>query len=216
MPCKWVGWNCAVGVQTRFKEYTTFVKWHQAQVPFRSGCDDEDPPTEIMDGLESMYDDWTSCIEKGKKKRDAVATKKQNDKIGAEALRSAALGQFIARRGGRDEDSPEAKMLFEVPAGTPRSNCSSRSNTPIPGNLIFAIHSLEDSLAQRAGAKLLKEENKKRKLELLQQKMEIDRTERAERLQLERDQFELAKKNQEAQHQLLLTLAAQLKDKSKK
>ena len=107
-------------------------------------------------------------------------------------------------------------MLFEVPAGTPRSNCSSRSNTPIPGNLSFAIHSLEDSLAQRAGAKLLKEENKKRKLELLQQKMEIDRTERAERLQLERDQFELAKKNQEAQHQLLLALAAQLKDKSKK
>jgi hypothetical protein len=157
-------------VQSRFKEYMSFVKWHQAQVPFRSGCDDEDPPTEIMDGLESMYDDWTSSVEKSKEKRDAVATKKQNDKVGAEALRRAALGQFVARRAGRDEESNE-ENVFGVPA-TPRSNCSSRSNTPVPGNFSNAIHSLEDSLAQRASAKLLKEENKKRKLELLQQKVE--------------------------------------------
>jgi mevalonate pyrophosphate decarboxylase len=68
-----------------------------------------------MDGLESMYDDWTSSVKKSKEKRDAVATKKQNDKVGAEALRRAALGQFVAWHAGRDEDSNE-ENVFGVPA----------------------------------------------------------------------------------------------------
>jgi hypothetical protein len=47
-------------------------------------------------------------------------------------------------------------------------------------------------------------------------KMENKHAERTEWLQLDRERFELEKKKQEAQHQLLLTFAAQLKDNPKK
>jgi hypothetical protein len=89
----------------------SFVKWHQALVPFQSGCDDEDPPTEIMDGLQSMYDDWTSSVKKSKEKHDAVATKKQNDKVGAEVLRRAALGQFVEERDEERDDGQTSWLL---------------------------------------------------------------------------------------------------------
>lgn len=220
-------------IQSRFNTYMSFVKWHRAQVSFHTGCDNEDPPTEIHDGLESMYDDWSSHMATNKEKRGAAAAKKQQDKVGAEALRRAALGQFVSRRANLDDDDEDNADLVILDdasdcgnemgvaaAATPRSGSSSRnasrSNTPIPGNIGKAITSLEDSLAQRSSAKLLKEENKKRKLELQQQRIEGERAEREQRLLLDRERFELEKKNQEAQHQLLLALAAQLQGNQKK
>jgi hypothetical protein len=53
-------------------------------------------------------------------------------------------------------------------------------------------------------------------LELQQQRIEGERAEREQRLLLDRERFELEKKNQEAQHQLLLALAAQLQGNQKK
>ena len=212
--------------RSRFTAYMEFVKWHQSKVPFHSGADDELPATEILEGLELIYEEWSSFNKIIKIKQEATTAKKQqdkNDKIGAEVLRQAALGEYIARHdddvGGEDDAEIVNAGFASTPAASKphgrrysrgTSANSTRSNTPIPGNTSNSTPSLEENFMQRMNVQLLMEENKKKKLDLQQQVIESERAEREQRLQLDRERFELDRQNQEAQRQLLLALTQQL------
>jgi hypothetical protein len=80
-------------IKDRFKEYISFIKKYNSQVPFRSGNDDEET-YEILQLAEQLYEDYTSYeLEKDNKK--AAENQKVNADLAAAAeLRNASLGNL--------------------------------------------------------------------------------------------------------------------------
>ena len=79
-------------IKRRFDDLMTFMKNHQNNVPFQSGCDDEPERTELQGALEDLYEIYTSVVSELKEASNSAAAKKADDRRKAEALRNASLG----------------------------------------------------------------------------------------------------------------------------
>jgi hypothetical protein len=79
--------------QEQVQEYFTFVKKKIDATPFKSGCDDEEAPCELLQFIEDLYEQKKSFeLEATKKKNISVLHKQE-----ADMLRSAALGNYTPK-----------------------------------------------------------------------------------------------------------------------
>ena len=73
-------------IKDRFdKKYMPYAKKFQNGTPFRSGHDDEGPPTEIQQGIESLYEEWDACRKMSDSTKGQVALDKQKNKVASTA-----------------------------------------------------------------------------------------------------------------------------------
>ena len=91
--------------------YMVFAKKYQNEQPFRSGCDDDDPPGEIQQGIESLYEMWQDFSNSNKGAKESLDREKKKGKAMAEALRRSALGEYIPKPKNGEND---ANYLLEI------------------------------------------------------------------------------------------------------
>jgi hypothetical protein len=84
-------------LKKRFDEYMQFVKADYSDVPFRSGSDNEPSPNEMLQGIEDMYDDWTSFNNKAQSTKAGDIAQKKRDRDAAETIRKAAMGKYYKK-----------------------------------------------------------------------------------------------------------------------
>jgi hypothetical protein len=80
-------------VQTRLKNYLTFIKRHQQMVPMRSGCDDE-KPSDLLQLLHQLKEDYRLGMEESMLRRDhrrKQATKKEASRAAAIKLKDKSV-----------------------------------------------------------------------------------------------------------------------------
>jgi hypothetical protein len=76
-----------------------------AKVPFRSGNDDEEPPTPLLQLIDDLLEMKTSfeSIQTGVK--DGTLAKKKKDREAAKAIQQASLGAWVARKASSSSTS---------------------------------------------------------------------------------------------------------------
>jgi hypothetical protein len=180
-------------LKCRFEAYMKFAASKKAAVPFNSGCDDEEEPGEIEQGIEEMYENYTSFMDEKATNKQSALSNKKGEKAAAEIIRRASLGM----KPSEDELEECAQLRGYVDKKKRASSGSSVSS------MRSSSESLQDAMEQRNQIMLMnKEENKKRKLEMYQQ-----------RLVLEEKKMNAEAKNTEAMHNLLLQLAGKMTEK---
>ena len=199
--------------QARFLQLMDFAKKYSANVPFRSGDDSEDPPTELQSAIEQIYEDLTSHQSATQLCRNVTVADKERNKASAEILRNAALGlpipqvpaghpqramavlelaireqnQFLLVNDGVEGDPeeecesadqfldmiPRALAGQRAPAGrrSPAVRQRAGASTPV-------AQRLEESIGMQVEAHFatsqLRAENKKRQLDMEQQRIALD------------------------------------------
>jgi hypothetical protein len=92
-------------VQTRLKNYISFIKKHQQNVPLRSGCDDE-KPSDLLLLLYELKEDCRVGVEESKKRRDQrrfLATKKEIGRAAAIKLKDKSVKKLELKAVQGDE-----------------------------------------------------------------------------------------------------------------
>ena len=152
-------------LKNRFDAYMKFASTNKANVPFRSGCDDEEEPCEIQAGIEEMHEKYVAFMDEKESEKVTVVSKKKNEARAADIIRRASLGNKPT-----DEELDEIGYDRNSKRKKPRvSSMSSMSDGGGGG-----VSSLQDALDKRNDIALMKEENKKRKLLLYEKKIEAD------------------------------------------
>jgi hypothetical protein len=146
-------------LKDRFNQYITFVKNHQNNVPFRSGCDDEEE-CPLLDGLEQIYEDYNSFLSIKDNTKKETIEKKNNDREAAEEIRDAALGKLRKKLSDTtsDEDGDDGKK-------TPPSKTSATKT-------MKSLNDFTDVISVREDRLLLKEKNRAKALELKEKEIE--------------------------------------------
>lgn len=169
----------------RIKDYFSFVKSRIASTPFRSGTDDEEPPCELLQIVEDLYEQKTSFEnDANDKKNMAVKNKKDSD-----ALRAVSLSGKVPRPPPGDDDAtfilnlqsnvetPNVTSAVMVDPNTSKRGSSMRPQGPSMDSLFV----LEGQYKLRLDTQLQKEQNKKVKLEMALKRDEEKKKEREER-----------------------------------
>jgi len=178
-------------IKKRFDDLMAFMKNHQDNVPFQSGCDDEPERTELQGALEDLYEIYTSVITELKEASNSAAAKKADDRQKAEALRNASLGilspneksHYIANKKRNDSSSD---------SGGGRSEKKPRKTTRETRSIIDLTSA---RLEERTAIMLSKEARKKERQEFKAKQQELEfqfKVEQAEKAhELQRMQLEL-------------------------
>ena len=190
--------------KTRFQELMAVMKKMENEVPFKSGCDDEEDRSELHLLLEELLELSTSAASSNAtatKSTNAVsAATKAQDRKNADVLRRASVGLV------------SAEELRELRSGKKRKatpNCVS----PQPTNEIMAFNkAIEERSKQR---KIVKDLERKEKYALKARRYEIEQEREARRLEMDREreerQFRVQEQNMQLQAQLLRNLEQQSK-----
>jgi hypothetical protein len=180
-------------VKKRFSEYVAFMKaYREKNEKFKTGCDNEAFP-ELLQGLEDLFDLHESWKNQSDKKRASAVDARARDRAEGEAIRQAGLGLFVAAAAENNEnDDPSPSNSNEKKKGGRRlsGRFSAGENQQQSMEALFQKYSKE------------KEETKRRRIELEQ-----------ERLVLERQRIEEARAERDMQHQLMMTLINHLNNK---
>ena len=178
-------------IKKRFDDLMAFMKNHQDNVPFQSGCDDEPERTELQGALEDLYEIYASVITELKEASNSAAAKKADDRQKAEALRNASLGilspneksHYIANKKRNDSSSD---------SGGGRSEKKPRKTTRETRSIIDLTSA---RLEERTAIMLSKEARKKERQEFKAKQQELEfqfKVEQAEKAhELQRMQLEL-------------------------
>jgi hypothetical protein len=208
-------------LQRRFEEYMEFVKGSISGQPFRSGDDSEAPATEIQQGIEDIYEEWEGFRKENDSAKENSSNEKKKGKAMSEALRRAALGQWVPPKTGDAKDDVDAlidagfdeMMMTPAPSRDAATVCltgserSSSSRTSDARNQIASLETLyKKHIESKMEYRSQKEANKKRKLALKEAQLEIEK----ERQEIEKERQAEERKDKEAQRTLLLALAHSL------
>ncbi len=179
-------------IKKRFDEYIAYAKKTQGEVPFRSGCDDEDAPNEVQTLVEDLYEIYSAKLEDSKIASTSVAAKKADDFARAEALRNASLGML----------TPQDKQLIGIQRGGTSSSCStlssSSSNKKLKrqhqqqSELSSMIETCNERMAQRHELQESREVRKRDKQSLQERQFnfQVEQAARANELQMSQMQFQ--------------------------
>jgi hypothetical protein len=155
-------------LKSRFQELMSVMKKIENEVPFKSGCDDEDA-SELQLGLEELLELHSAASSAATNSNAASAATKADDKKKAEQLRQASLGML----------SPEEKR--DLRNGKRRKTTAPFVLPPPMSN----NHVMTDSFTEDIEARI--QERK--------QKRDSDRNEKhalkAKQIELEKDRFRL-------------------------
>jgi hypothetical protein len=102
-------------IKKRFEDLMAYAKKSQSEVPFCSGCDNDDAPNELQTLLDDLNEIYSAKLEDGKLASTTAAAKKADDFAKAEALRNALLGML----------SPKDKELIGMSRSSSSSDISS-------------------------------------------------------------------------------------------
>jgi hypothetical protein len=183
-------------VRDRFDGAMKVIKSLQDGTPFRSGTDDEDPPNEIQQILEDIFEKKNSFDSQQVMEKDNMKEKKIADKKAAKEIQEASLGNWQLSRAkscsesessknksGSDCDLSKKKTNSESESEKEKTPPTKRRNSNCIGDQISA---LADCMADR---KL----QKKLKLELQQQQMAMQEQQIAS--QIAKENAQIAKDN---------------------
>jgi len=212
-------------LKKRFEDYMDFVKQEENIVPFRSGCDNESAPNDTLQGLEDIYNDYMSFKSQSQSTKAAENEKKNQDRVGAEMLRKAAIGEFLEvdkddKSNSEDEDSvsifnpntckdnndvssiesPPAKKAKTVKKRSVSSASSKRNNRAVGGPNLEGLKQLVQLREERH---TLNHQFKTERLQQSKQKLELEQG----RLQLERERFEVERQERQANAALIAAVA---------
>jgi hypothetical protein len=149
-------------LKTCFDAYMKFAAASKQDVPFHSGCDDEEEACEILAGIEEMHEKYMSFIDDKENDKSNALSKKKNDARAADVIRRASLG-----------NKPTDEELEEC--GNDKNSKRKKAHVSSVSSISMSDGgSLQESLEKRNHIALMKEENKKRKLLLYEKKMEAD------------------------------------------
>jgi hypothetical protein len=161
-------------LKDRFNDLMAFMKKLESEVPMRSGCDDEDDPTDLQKTLEELLELNSAVSNKAAICNASVAATRAEDKRKADVLRKSSLGELSI------ED------LRDLRAGKKKK---ARPTCVSPGPNDSDLAALSAGMTERREAKIRDREEKNRlkkeKLALEAKKLEIDvvEKERAYKLQ---------------------------------
>ena len=85
-------------VKDRFDALMKFGKNSIKDNPFLSGCDDEDPPTEVLTLIEELHEIYTTHLQDEKEKNEKKKNQTKKNREQAEAIRNAAVGKFDRKK----------------------------------------------------------------------------------------------------------------------
>jgi hypothetical protein len=196
-------------VHKRFDELMKFVDSHNGKVPFRSGDDDEAPPSELLQLLESSFEEKIS-YEKGlTEKKESQTEKARKAREAGELFRKAALGEYVRNKKTNKRLSLSSSATDDDDNNLVYNNTKNDENFVTPSGKknvshLASLRHLGNVAAERALAKTLKEENKKAKLEAWK---EI----KMKQVELEAQRIEMEKERMANDRLLLLQLFAEIK-----
>jgi hypothetical protein len=204
----------------RVNEYFTFVKKKIDATPFKSGCDDEEAPCELLQIIEDLYEQKKSYESEATKKKNNAVVHKQE----ADTLRSAALGNYTPKDqiGNTDVDfilNIDMDQATPAPYVKKKGNISSNSSNSIDfksvrSNMDDSGASLQVIAKRRMDIKAEKEQNKKLKLEVQLKTLEDKATKRAEKAkqkEFDREQERKSKELEREQSRLMMQTLLSLK-----
>jgi hypothetical protein len=187
-------------IKHRFEKiFMPFVNKFQNGEPYRSGCDDQPPPTEIQQGLESLFQQWNDNRKLSEGLRDKAALDRKKGNAMGEALRRKALGEFVPKPpdgqddasfimalGYGDEDVIDTPLMSRTGHKQAGATVSASSSGTGPKNRERdRADELQAVFSSRTDFKMEKEANKKRKLELKEKKFAEQQKEKAMKLDVE-------------------------------
>jgi hypothetical protein len=204
------------GAKKRFEDLMEYVKKEQNNVPFRSGCDDQAPSTELETGLDDLYELYLESKCDAKVASNSTAAQKAEDNARAETLRNASLGMLSPQDKGRLKERRNGAKQTTTPAAavdTPSSSAKKRASNVV----IDLMESASERLSNRQESQVAREARKKERHDMKQARQERafnfkkDEAERAEReFQFKKDEaeraYELQKMQIEVNSHLLLFL----------
>jgi hypothetical protein len=79
-------------IKKRFDDMMAFVKKHQDNVPFQSGCDNQLDHGELVGALDDLYEIYTSVLAEQKAASYFIAARKADDQAKVDTLQNASLG----------------------------------------------------------------------------------------------------------------------------
>jgi hypothetical protein len=182
----------------RLSEYFAFVKNKISTTPFRSGEDDEEPPNELLQIIEDLYEQKTSFEAETNEKKNAVV-KNKND---SDALRAAALTGYVPKPPPGEDDATFILNLesnvdtLKLPVVSVDRVDKSMSSKRVGGMradrpMLDSVIALDDQYKRRLDMQIQKEQNKKMKLELAlkrEEEKQKDREERRKKKEFDREE----------------------------
>jgi hypothetical protein len=176
-------------VRDRFeKKFMPFVSKYDGKIPFRSGCDDEEVPSEIHQGLESLFSMWSDQKLNAEDTKDRAKMERKRGNAMSEAIRQAALGMFVPKPppaagqvkcANKDADylvdiGFDSRENFDTPLILRSSSTLSSSSAEAMLSGGTTTNSATTFLLDRTQIKLQREESKKRKLALEERRLLLD------------------------------------------
>jgi hypothetical protein len=209
----------AKSLKTRFEAYMEFVKTDLQNVPFRSGCDDEEAPGEIKTALEDIYEDWMSFNSNQLAVKMSDLANKQKDRDAAEKLKQAALGTFVKENKKKTNAAAAAAKHSAddtIESDDDKAPVSKKSKTAHPHGF-EALDGFNNYLKRREERKSEVQQYKTERLQQKARKLDIEElclTLEKEKLDAERPEREASIKEREANIKLMTALAASMLSKS--
>jgi hypothetical protein len=142
-------------VQLRMKNYLTFIKKHQKNVPLRSGCDDE-KPSNLLGLLHQLSEDYGSGVQESMLRRDQRrkhASKREAGIAAAIMLKDRSVKK-LELRAAFQGDGTEGISSSDVESQQRKKTISGGSNTH------NSIQVIADLGKARSGAKIAATERK--------------------------------------------------------
>lgn len=192
-------------LKARFDAYMKFAKSNQNEVPFNSGGDDEEAPNEIQQGIEDLFSVLESFKAQNDMSKKKAASNKKGDMAAAEMIRRASLGEKLG-----DEDFAKTPACADrhkkkKKDGSGGSGGSGGSSMNPPSST--TTMSLEETLSARNQVSLAKEENKKRKLEVMEKKIALEEQKLEAQVALEKQRLGAQEKQNASMQEFMLAMS---------
>jgi hypothetical protein len=215
----------------RLTDYFNFVKNNISTTPFRSGTDDEEPPNEVTQLIEDLYEQKTSFQVVTNEKKAAERNAIEKNKNDSDALWAASLKGYVPRPPpGQDDatfilnlESNVDTPLVAVPAVSAdrdetTTTVKKSGDMRVDGPSMDSFVSLDEQYRRRLDLQAQKQRNRKAKLDLMlkrEEEKQKEREERRKQREYERDQDRMDSERTELLMQTLLELSKQNKSETK-
>jgi hypothetical protein len=160
-----------IAIHKRFDDLMDFVKSHDGKVPVRSGDDDEAPPSELLQFLESCYEEKSSHEDELNCKKESQAEKIRKSRAAGENFRKAALGEDV--RNNKDHTkNKRVSISSSTPSDTEEADSDAnieevfvtpKGRRSVGGGHLATLRNLGELAAERVQTKTLKNKTRKQK-----------------------------------------------------
>jgi hypothetical protein len=109
-------------LKSRYQELMSAMKKIQSEVPFRSGCDDDEVASDLQTGLEELLQMHSSASSAAANTNAASTANKEEDKRNAESMRRASMGTMTPKERRDLQNGKKRKTTAPCVSPPPISN----------------------------------------------------------------------------------------------